>query len=387
MTMTTIKFYSKFLAAPLLALLFTCCSTRDHDFLIYVGTYTDTGSEGIYVYRFNSTAGHITPIGLAATATNPSYLVADEARKYLYTVNETSDHEGKNSGAISVFSMDHESGDLKLLQQVSSQGAAPCYLSIDRSGRYLMVANYSGGSTAIFPITPDGRLGKVSSFVQHVGFSVNPERQNSPHTHAIQATTDNRFVTVTDLGTDKVLVYPFDAERGFLDTTRSSHVLLPPGSGPRHLAFSGDAKTLYILNELTSNVAVFSWNSDTGALEPKQTVPILPDNFTGINTAAEILVDAGGKFLYVSNRGDDSIGVFRIESVDGRLTLVDWFPCGGRGPRHMEIDPTGKWLMVANQYSDNLSLFKIDASTGRLTPSGKPQKVSAPVCVRFVPVN
>lgn len=378
--------YHRLFIAPLLTLLLTTCSTRDHDFLVYVGTYTGTGSEGIYLYRFNSNDGHLTPIGLAAKSVNPSYLVIDENRKFLYAVNETNDFEGNNSGALSVFSINRESGGLTLLQQTSSQGAAPCHLSIDPHGRHLMVANYSGGSSAIFPITANGQLGATTAFVQQVGSSVDPQRQKGPHAHSIQATADNRFVTVTDLGTDKVMVYPFDAERGELDTAHSTHATLPPGSGPRHLAYSRDGNTVYVLNELTSNVVVFSWDARSASLEPRQTVPVLPNRYTGVNNAAEILVDAGGRFLYVSNRGDDSIGLFRIESPDGRLTPVDWFPSGGRGPRHMELDPTGKWLMVANQYTDNLSIFKIEPSSGRLTLSRKIQKVPVPVCIRFIPV-
>lgn len=363
------------------------CSTRDHDFLVYVGTYTGKGSEGIYLYRFNSRDGHMTPIGLAAKTENPSWLIIDSSRQFLYTVNETGEFQGKPTGSISAFSIDRESGGLTALQQISSRGAAPCHLSIDRTGRHLMVANYMGGSAAIFPIGKNGQLGAPGSFVQHAGFSLHPERQNGPHAHSIQATPDNRYVTVADLGMDKVMVYPFDAENGSLDTLHPVKVTLPPGSGPRHLAYSRDGKSMYVLNELTSTVTVFSLDSKTGEMIPLQSEPIVQDSFVGINTGAEILVDANGKFLYVSNRGDDSIGLFSIEPTDGRLTPVEWFSCGGRGPRHMEIDPTGKWLMVANQYTDNLTLFRIDSSTGHLTPAGKPQPVSAPVCVRFMPVQ
>lgn len=380
----------KRLAIVLLAILggvLGSCSTRDHDFLVYVGTYTGKGSDGIYLYRFNSTDGHLTPIGLAAKTENPSWLVIDSSRQFLYTVNETGEFGGKPTGALSVYSINRESGALTALQQVPSRGAAPCHLSIDRTGRHLMVANYMGGSAAVFPIGKDGQLGGLGSFIQHAGFSVHPERQNGPHAHSIQATPDNRFVTVTDLGIDKVMVYPFDAEAGSLDTLRPVKVSLPPGSGPRHLAYSRDGKSIYVLNELTSTVAVFSWDAKTGNMTPMQTAPILTGSFIGVNTGAEILVDNSGKFLYVSNRGDDSIGLFSIEPTDGRLTPVEWFPCGGRGPRHMEIDPTGKWLMVANQYTDNLTLFRIDSSTGRLTPAGKPQPISSPVCIRFMPVQ
>ncbi len=363
------------------------CSTREHDFLIYIGTYTGKGSDGIYLYRFNSNDGHLTPIGLAAKTENPSWLVIDSSRQFLYSVNETGEFQGKPTGSISAFSIDRESGGLTALQQISSRGAAPCHLSIDRTGRHLMVANYTGGSAAIFPIEKNGQLGVPGSFIQHAGFSVHPERQNGPHAHSIQSTPDNRFVTVTDLGMDKVMVYAFDAENGSLDTLHPVKVTLPPGSGPRHLAYSRDGKSIYVLNELTSTVTVFSLNTKTGEMTPMQSEPILPDSFVGINTGAEILVDATGKFLYVSNRGDNSIGLFSIEPVDGRLTPVEWFPSGGRGPRHMDIDPTGQWLMVANQLSDNLALFKINSSDGRLTPAGKPQPVSAPVCVRFMPVQ
>jgi 6-phosphogluconolactonase len=368
-------------------LLLSACSAPNHGYLVYVGTYTGHGSNGIYAYRFNPVKGDLSPIGLVAKTDNPSFIAIDSAGRFLYAVNETDSFQNQPTGAVSAFEINKETGKLKLLQQISSLGAAPAHLSLDKSGRYLMVANYNGGNVAVFPIGKDGKLGPHSALIQDAGSSVNPDRQAGPHAHFIQVTNDNKFAMTADLGIDKVLINKFDAQNGTLKPADSGFVKLDSGSGPRHLAFSPSGKSVYVLNELTSSATTFSFDSETGAMQAKQTLSTLPKTFSGQNTSAEIVADAKGKFLYASNRGDNSIVQFSIDPNDGNLTLVEWISSGGKDPRNFEIDPTGKWLFAANQNSDNIVVFKIDQATGRLTQSSQPLKLISPVCIRFLQVK
>ena len=365
-------------------LLFKACSAPDQGFLVYVGTYTGHGSDGIYAYRFHPARGELKPIGLVAKTDNPSFITIDSAGRFLYAVNELDSFQNQPTGAVSVFAIDSKSGELKLLQQISSLGAAPAHLSMDKSGRYLLVANYNGGNVAVFPIESDGRLGPQTSFIQNAGSSVNPDRQSGPHAHFIQVTNDNKYVLVADLGIDKVLLFRFDANTGSLIPTDSGYVTMDPGSGPRHIAFAPSGKFIYVLNELTSTVTVLSYESENGAMQIKRTISTLPEDFTGKNTAAEIAVDAKGQFLYGSNRGDNSIGLFSINSDSGDLIPIAWIPSGGKTPRHFEIDPTGQWLFIANQDSDNIVLFRIDQATGQLVQKPQTSVLISPVCIRFL---
>ncbi len=365
-------------------LLINACSRSGNEYLMYVGTYTGHGSDGIYAYRFNPSNGDLKPVGLVAETVNPSFITIDPGGRFLYAVNEVDSFRNKPTGAISIFAIDRESGRLKLLQQISSLGAAPAHMSLDKSSRYLMVANYNGGNVAVFPIKNDGQLGPQSSFIQNSGSGVNPDRQAGPHAHAIQVTNDNRFVLVADLGIDKVLIDRFDASTGSLMPTDPGFVNLDPGSGPRHITFSPSGKFVYVLNELTSTITTFSFDAETGKMLLGPYISTLPKNFNGFNKAAEISVDAKGHFLYASNRGDNSIGVFSINSSDGSLMLVEWISSGGKTPRNFEIDPTGKWLLVANQDSDNIVIFLIDQVNGKLIQTSQLSGVSSPVCIRFM---
>ena len=368
----------------LTVLLVTAAEALAAEYLVYVGTYTGKGSEGIYAYRFDPATGETSSVGLAAATDNPSFLAVDPNGRFLYAVNELDTFRNEPTGAVSVFAIDRESGKLKLLQQVSSLGAGPAHLSLDKSGRYLMVANYNGGNVAVFPIGNDGRLGRHSAFVQDVGSSVNPERQAGPHAHSIQVTNDNRFAIAADLGLDKLLVYRFDANTGSLTPGSPEFVEVDPGAGPRHVAFAPSGKFVYVVNEMASTVTVFAYKPGPGTLHRIQTIPTLPKNFAGKNTAAEIAVDAKGRFLYVSNRGNDSIAVFSIDPDNGTLKSLEWVPSGGKTPRNFVIDPTGKWLFAANQDSNNIKLLRIDQRSGRLTPTNRSLKVVSPVCVCIV---
>ena len=353
--------------------------------LVYVGTYTGHGSQGIYAYRFDPETGQSTAIGLVAETENPTFLAVHPSGRFLYAVNEVDAYEGKPSGAVSAFAIDRKSGALTLLNRVGSLGKGPAHLSIDKTGKYLLVANYGGGSVAVFPIGDDGRIGTSTSLVQHSGSGPNPERQAGPHAHQIIVSSDDRFALVADLGLDKVLVYKFDAKQGTLSPNNPPFVTTEPGAGPRHAAFHPNGKTLYVLNELTSTVDTFLYDPRNGKMQELHSLSTLPKDFTGKNTDAEIVVDTKGRFVYASNRGHDSITVFAVDPRTGTLSLVQDISSGGKAPRNFTIDPSGKWLFAANQNSNNIVLFQVDPNTGQLSPTQHVLDTAAPVCVVFVP--
>jgi 6-phosphogluconolactonase len=368
-------------------LFINACSSPGQRCIVYVGTYTGGGSDGIYAYHFNPADGNMSPIGLVAKTDNPSFLTLDPNGRFLYAVNEIDSFHTEPAGGVSVFEIDRESARLSRLQQISSLGAGPAHLSLDRSSRYLMVANYNSGNAAVFPIGVDGKLGTHSAFIQNTGSGLNPDRQAGPHAHFIQVTNDNKFAMIADLGIDEVQVYRFNSDNGSLTPADPGFVKLNPGSGPRHIAFAPSGNSVYVLNELSSTVSVFDFDPDSAKLQIRQIISTLPDHFNGLNTAAEILADHNGRFLYVSNRGDDSIVVLYIDKDNGSLIFVDRVPCGGKTPRNFEIDPTGQWMLVANQDSDNISLFRIDRESGRLIQTTRSVNISTPVCIRFIDSN
>jgi 6-phosphogluconolactonase len=362
---------------------------RHGKYLFYVGTYTEEGSKskGIYAYRFDADTGQITSLGLAAETTNPSFVALHPNGRFLYAVNEVQNYEGPNSGGVSAFSIDRSTGKLTFLNEVPSRGADPCYITLDRTGKYVLVANYTGGSIAVFPVLEDGKLGVASAFVQHTGHGTNPERQEKAHAHSIDLSPDNRFIMVDDLGLDELLVYKFDSATGSLTPNDPPFAKLDPGAGPRHFALSPSGKFAYVIAEMHSTVTVFSNDEKTGTLHPVQTVSALPKDFTGQNDDAEIQMYPSGKFLYASNRGSDTITEFAIDPGKGTLTPVAYTPTQGKIPRSFEIDPTGKFLFAANQKSDNIVVFRIDPKTGHLTPTGQVLDVGSPVCLKFLRVQ
>jgi 6-phosphogluconolactonase len=361
-------------------------STDKGQSLVYVGTYTTKrDSKGIYVYRFDPATGKLAPAGLAAESADPSFVAIHPNGKYLYAVNETDSFGGQKSGAASGFAMDAKSGALKLLNQVATRGGAPCHVSLDKSGKFLLVANYGGGSVASFPVREDGSLGDAASFVQHSGSSVNKQRQAGAHAHWIGVSPDNRFVLVADLGLDKVLVYRLDAATGSLAPNEPAFAKVSPGLGPRHFAFHPNGKFGYLLNEMDSSVTGFSYQPNSGALSELQTISTLPKDYSGPKGAAELVVHPSGRFLYASNRGHDSITAFSIDPAKGTLTSLGQFVTNGKTPRSFAIDPTGAFLIAANQDSGNLVVYRIDPATGRLRPTGETAQVPAPVCIVFAP--
>lgn len=357
------------------------------EFLVYFGTYTGKSSKGIYLSRLQAESGQLAPPTLAAETPSPSFLALAPDGKCLYAVNEVSTFEGKAAGAVTAYRVDPPDGRLTMLNRVSSGGGAPCHVTVDASGRTVLVANYSGGNVASFAIQKDGSLGP-GSLIQHAGSSVNKSRQAGPHGHYISPDPANRFALACDLGLDQVLVYRLDPAKAALEPHAPPHASLPPGSGPRHLAFRPDGRFVYVINEMTCTMTTFRYDAARGVLKRQDTVSTLPEGeaVKPAYSTAEVEVHPSGKFLYGSNRGHDTLVVFAI-NPDGSLRRVEHVSTRGRTPRSFGIDPTGRWLLAANQSSDTVVVFRIDAATGKLTPTGQEIAVGAPVCVKFLPVR
>ena len=360
----------------------TDTQAANHKYLVFVGTYTTkTESKGIYAYEFDSDTGKLTPKGVAAETPDPSWVAVHPSDKFLYAANEA----GKKS-MVSAFSVDAKSGKLTLLNQMPSLGEDPCYLSFDKTGKYVLVANYSSGTVAVFPILADGRLGEHTAMAKDQGATgPDKERQEGPHAHWIETSPDNRFALVADLGLDEVLVYKFDAASGKLTPNEPAFARLKAGSGPRHAAFDSRGKFIFAVSELSSTATSFAYDAKKGTLKEIGTVSTLPPGFSGRNDVAEAAVHPNGKFLYVSNRGNDSIAILSIDQDKGTLAPVGGVPTGGKEPRHFAIDPSGKYLLAENQFSNNIVVFKIDAATGGLTPTGQVVEGPSPVNMVFLP--
>ena len=357
---------------------------RDSKYLLYVGTYTTNGSKGIYTYSFDPRSAQLGALGVAGETVNPSFLALDPSSRFLYAVNEVPKYKDESSGGVSAFAVDRATGKLSFLNEVSSGGADPCYVALDKTGKYVLVANYTGGSVAAFPVQHDGSLGAATAIVQHKGSGPNKERQDGPHAHWIETTPDNRFAIAADLGLDELVVYHFDASNGTLAPNDPPFAKVEAGAGPRHLAFHPNGRFAYVINELQSTVSAFSYDAEHGRLNSLQTISTLPKGFSEHNDSAEIEVHPSGKFIFASNRGHDSIALFSIDPSKGTLRLVDNFSTKGRTPRSFVIDPTGSWLLAANQNTGNIVVFRIDKRTGRLTASGQEVKVPSPVCLKFL---
>lgn len=356
-----------------------------HQELVYIGTYTKGTSKGIYAYHLDETTGQMTSLGLAAATDNPSYVIVDRTGRYLYAVNETDTYKGEKSGAISAFAIHPDTGKLTFLNQVASKGAAPCYLSIDKTGKYLMVANYNGGNIAVFPLEADGKIGPASDFIQHYGSGINKARQEGPHAHFIAPSPNNRFVLNADLGLDQLFVYRFNAATGKLSPNRPPYAAVHPGLGPRHVAFSRDGRYVYLIDEMGSEIIVYSWQGSYGRLQPVQEFSTVSGSFKGENTGAEIEVSPSGRFVYASNRGENDIVVYAVNRANGHLTEVQRESTEGNTPRQFAISPNGRYLFVGNQNGGNVVGFRIDRQTGKLTPTGQQLHLDTPVCVTFMP--
>jgi 6-phosphogluconolactonase len=353
--------------------------------VVYVGTYTDGGSRGIYRFSLHPGSGEATEPVLAAPSENPSFLALHPSGRFLYAVNETDDYGGTKGGAVSAFVIDRSSGELQRLNQQPSLGAHPCHLVLDAAGKSVVVANYNGGNVVVLPLAADGPLEAPSAVRSHEGSGPNPRRQERPHAHGLALAPDERFVLAADLGADAIFVHRFDPSVGALEPHEPPAAALPPGSGPRHVVFHPSGTYVYAINELLSTVTAFRYDPSAGALQPMQTLTTLPEGFEGRNSTAEITVSPDGRFLYGSNRGHDSLAVFAVDEASGRLKPVGHVATGGRTPRHFTIDATGRWLLAANQNSDSVVVFRLDSTSGLPSPVGEPLPVPRPVCLLPVP--
>ncbi len=351
---------------------------------VYFGTYTsgDNGSKGIYRSVLDTETGKLSSPVLAAEAKNPSFLEIHPNGKFLYAVSESGD-----AGTVSAYAINLDTGDLKFLDRQPSGGSGPCHVNIDHAGKNVLVANYGSGSASVIPIEADGKLAEPTGFVQHEGSSINPQRQKGPHAHSINVSPDNRFAFVADLGLDKVMIYRLDVDKGTLAASDPAFAKVKPGAGPRHFAFGTDGRYAYVINELDGTITAFAYEPASGALTEIQTITTLPDDFAGRNSCAEVRVHPSGRFLYGSNRGYDSIAVYRIDPAKGTLTFIEHEKADIKTPRNFNIDPTGKFCLVANQGSNSVIVFRIDQKTGALEPSGNKISIGKPVCIRFLRTN
>jgi 6-phosphogluconolactonase len=359
--------------------------SEPHSKRVYIGTYTGPTSKGIYLSYFDSATGKLSPPEVAAETTNPSFLALHPGGQWLYAVGEVSSYQGKAEGVVSSFRIDQSNGQLTLLNQQPSGGGGPCHLTLDKTGKCLLVANYGSGSVAALPVESDGRLGSPGMSIQHHGSSLNPQRQAGPHAHFITPDPNNTFVLACDLGLDKVLVYRLSPMQASLTPDDPPSGSLKPGSGPRHLAFNPNGRFLYVINELSSSLTTCSYDPGKGILKELETRSTLPPEFKGENSCAEVQMHPSGSFVYGSNRGHNSIAVFRINPRDGRIQRIEDVACGGKTPRHFALDPSGRWLLVENQDSNNVLVFAVDLSSGRLMPTAEKIEVGAPVCLVFAP--
>lgn len=350
---------------------------------VYVGTYTGGESNGIYRFELDLITGKPSPAALAANTVSPSFLAIHPSRRFLYAVNEVDSFQGKKEGGVSAFAIAPKTGKLTFLNAQSTGGGSPCHLIVDKAGRNVLVVNYGGGSAAVLPIQPNGRLREHSSLIQHKGSSVNKDRQGEPHAHSVNLDTTNNFAFVADLGLDQILIYKFDAAKGAISPNDTPFAGLTPGAGPRHFTFHPGGSFAYVINELNSTVVAWTYDPAAGTLTSTQAITTLPGDFKGGNGPAEVQVHPSGKFLYGSNRGHDSIVVFTIDQETGKLTHVENETEGIKNPRNFAIDPTGTFLLAASQDLDTVVVFKIDLETGALSPTGQSVHVPKPVCLKF----
>ncbi len=366
----------------------TSTALAGNQHLVFLGTYTNgkSPSKGIYRATFNSETGELGGPVLAAAAGSPSFLTLAPSREFLYAVGEVA---GENGKGVSAYRLTLPAGELTPLNRVTAVGEGPCHINTDRAGKMVGIANYGSGSAVSYQIQADGALSEPVSFHQHAGSSVNPRRQAGPHAHSINFSPDNRFAYVCDLGLDQVLIYKVDAATGALTPNEPAFVRTPQGGGPRHLAIHPGGKFVFVNNELSMAVTVFERDVETGALTERQTVSTLPEGEgpgDGLSTA-ETVAHPNGRFVYVSNRGHDTISVFACDPDSGKLTLVQNAPAEGQTPRNFNLDPSGRWMLVAHQKSNSVAVLKVDEETGKLSFTGQKHEVGAPVCVRFVTLD
>jgi 6-phosphogluconolactonase len=370
--------------APILGLLFTLngsAQLTSNEHYLLVGTYTTTSSgksEGIYIYKFNSKTGEATYVNKVVTE-NPSYLAISPDQKFVYAVNEGA----QDKGSIASFSFNRQDGSLKYLNSQPSGGDHPCYVAIDKTGKWVTSGNYSGGSLAVFPARKDGSLGEAVSNIKHEGYSVNADRQTAPHVHSTVFSKDNKYLFVPDLGIDKVMIYSFNSKNGNLSPAKVPFHMTEPGTGPRHFDFSPNGRFAYLMEELSGSVSAYTYKN--GEVQLIQNISALPGDYNGPVGSADIHVSPDGKFLYASNRGEsNTIAIFKIDQQTGMLAPVGHQSTLGRTPRNFNFDPSGNFLLVGNQNSDEVVIFKVDRQTGLLTDTENRIEVGKPVCIKWI---
>jgi 6-phosphogluconolactonase len=373
------------LTVAILPIAQTHAADRGGKVRVYIGSYADADHDSIHLLELDLADGKLTRLGGTSGVANPSFLAIHPNKRFLYSVCEVGEIDGKRTGAVAAFAIDPSAGSLKALNRESSGGGGPCHVIVDKAGKNVLAANYGGGSVCCLPVDGQGRLAKASAFVQHHGKSADPGRQEAPHAHSINLDPANHFAFVADLGLDKVLVYRFDASRGLLSANDPPAAKVKPGSGPRHFAFHPSGRFAYVINEMAMTITAFRYDDAKGVLSEVQTVSTLPEGTQGDNlSTAEVQVHPSGKFVYGSNRGHNTIACFSVDAETGRLTPIGHASSGGQTPRNFGIDPTGSYLLAANQDSDNILVLKIDRATGKLTSTGNEIKVPKPVCVKFI---
>jgi len=356
--------------------------TRALDDLVYIGTYTNGTSEGIMALRLDTETGKMEPVGTMAKLPNPSYLAISKDRKFLYAVLETGTYKDVPGGGVAAFSIDGSTGELSPLNDLPTTGKSPCHLSMDEDNRFLFTANYTDGTVSAFSIKPDGSLGSLIVKLVHEGSGPNPQRQKTPHAHFVMLTPDEKHLCAVDLGIDKIMVYDFDKNTGTLTHNPDLTVSVKPGSGPRHMVFHPSGRFAYLVTEMGAEVLVMDYDPASSRFTQKQYISTLPEGYEGFKSGAAIRISPDGKFLYASNRGHDSIAIFKIDQATGELTLVSHSSTYGQMPRDFALDPTGKFLIAANQNSDNVVSFSVNPETGELSKIDE-LNISIPVCVKF----
>lgn len=361
--------------------------------MFYIGTYSlpivfGTGNiflgkgEGIYLIELDTETGKITDGRLVSKAANPSFLAISPCRKYLYAVNELKSYDGKQQGSVSTFRIKEDTGDLELINVMPTGGTDPCHAIVSYSGRYLAVSNFMSGSLCLYTIESDGSLSPDFQLIQHEGSSIDAIRQQGPHTHAAMFDRNDRFVYVSDLGLDNVIIYRLNSDEDQLLKVNSYESI--PGSGPRYCETHPSLNVFYLVNELDSSLSVLKADSENGRLSLMQNVSTVEDSYKSSNTGAVLHVSPDGRFVYASNRGHNSIAIFSVEH-QGHLKYTGFEPSGGKTPRHFTINSYGDFLLAANQDSDNISVFKINKMDGMLENCYQID-IPTPVCIcEFVP--
>jgi 6-phosphogluconolactonase len=354
--------------------------------LLFAASYAkeeDGTNGGIHAFRWDADEGTLAPLGLAASTPQPGFLAFSPDRRHFYAVNHVDDYLGEKSGSVTSFAVEGASGKLRRINTVSSAGASPAKIAVDVTGQAAFVANYGGGSASSYRLLRSGALSRPVCTFQYTGHGANPERQAAPHTHCTTVSPDNRYLLVNDLGLDRIYVYHLDPRTARLTSNDPPFYEALPGSGPRSFAFHPSGKWAYSLNEIANTIDALAWDGERGTLTRLQNVSTLPSGFTGANTAATVVVDSSGRFLYASNRGDDSVMVFSINDRNGMLKAIQHVASGGKTPRHFALDPGNQWLLVANQDSSNLVVFARNVRTGMLTPTGRQYALGLPICLVF----